>query len=256
MILVVDVGNTNIVVGVMKEERLIASFRMTTKSANTSDEYGVAIVSMLERNGVAAADIKGSIIGSVVPDLMYSLKNGIRKYLNQNPLVVAPGIKTNIALKCDNPKEVGADRIINCVAAQELYGSPCMVIDFGTATTYDILNDKAEFIAGITSPGLRISADALWKNAAQLPHIEIKMTKGVLDSKNTITSMQTGLVYGYIGQVEYIVKRAKKEMNCPDLKIIATGGLSKIIMEGTDVIDHYDPLLTLKGLYLIHQKNC
>ena len=256
MILVIDVGNTNIVVGVMKDQALLSSFRMTTKSANTSDEYGVAILSMLERNGVTPSEIKGSIIGSVVPDIMYSLKNAIKKYFNQKPLVVGPGIKTNIALKCDNPKEVGADRIINCVAAQELYGSPCMVIDFGTATTYDILNDQAEFIAGITSPGLRISADALWKNAAQLPHIEIKMTKGILDSKNTITSMQTGLVYGYIGQVEYIVNRAKKEMDRPDLKIIATGGLSKIIMEGTDVIDHYDPLLTLKGLYLIYQKNC
>jgi type III pantothenate kinase len=130
-----------------------------------------------------------------------------------------------------------------------------MVIDFGTATTYDIVNEKGEFIAGITSPGIRICADALWSRAAQLPRIEIKRTKGVLDSKNTITSMQTGLVYGYIGQVEYIVKKAKEEMNCPDLKIIATGGLAKVIQDGTDVIEHYDGLLTLKGLELIYQKN-
>lgn len=186
---------------------------------------------------------------------MYSLKNSIKNYFNQEPLVVTSESKTNITLNCDNPREVGADRIINCVAAEEIYGSPCMVIDFGTATTYDILNEKSEFIAGITSPGIRISADALWKNAAQLPHIEIKITKGILDSKNTITSMQTGLVYGYIGQVEYIVNRAKKEMNNNNLKIIATGGLARIILEGTEVIDHYDPLLTLKGLYLIYEKN-
>ncbi|MDF2615300.1 MAG: type pantothenate kinase, partial [Clostridia bacterium] len=178
-----------------------------------------------------------------------------RKYFDKKPIIVGPGLKTGISIRTDNPREVGADRIVNSVAAYELYGGPCMVIDFGTATTYDIVNEKAEFIAAITSPGIRICADALWMRAAQLPHIEIKKTKGVLDSKNTITSMQTGLVYGYIGQVEYIVNKAKEEMNCPNLKIIATGGLAKIIQDGTNVIDHFDGLLTLKGLELIYQKN-
>ncbi|OON97192.1 MAG: pantothenate kinase [Epulopiscium sp. Nele67-Bin005] len=255
MILVADVGNTNIVMGVMHEDELVTRFKITTQTSYTSDEYGVLILNILEKNGVYVGDITGSIIGSVVPDIMYSLRKAFEKYIKTKPLIVQAGTKTGIAIKCDNPKEVGADRIVNCVAANELYGSPCIVIDFGTATTYDILNSKSEFIAGITSPGIRISADALWKNTAQLPHVEIKITKGILDAKNTITSMQTGLVYGYIGQVEYIINRAKIEMNEPNLKVIATGGLANIIREGTDVIEVYDPILTLKGLNLIYKKN-
>lgn len=255
MILVIDVGNTNIVIGVMKDEELVASFRLTTQIPRTSDEYGVTITSMLTQRQIEPKTIQAVIIASVVPDIMYSLTNSIKKYLNLRPMIVGPGLKTGIAIRTDNPREVGADRIVNCVAAYELYGGPCMAIDFGTATTYDIVNEKGEFIAGVTSPGIRICADALWQRAAQLPPIEIKKTKSILDSKNTITSMQTGLVYGYIGQVEYIVKKAKEEMQAPDMKIIATGGLAKIIQEGTEVIDFYDGLLTLKGLEIIYQKN-
>lgn len=255
MILAIDIGNTNIVLGVMKEEKLIASFRLTTQNARTSDEFGIAIVGLLTQREIPIKEIEAVIIGSVVPDIMYSLTNAIKKYLKQKPLVVGPGLKTGIAIRTDNPREVGADRIVNCVAAYELYGGPCMAVDFGTATTYDIVTDKGEFIAGITSPGIRICADALWQRAAQLPHIEIKITKGILDSKNTVTSMQTGLVYGYIGQTEYIIQKAKEEMNAPHMKIIATGGLGRIIAENTKCIDIYDPLLTLKGLYRIYQKN-
>lgn len=255
MILVVDIGNTNIVLGVMKEEKLIASFRLTTQNQRTSDELGVAIVGMLVQREIHLKEIEAVIIASVVPDIMYSFTNAIKKYLKLKPMVVGPGLKTGIAIRTDNPREVGADRIVNCVAAYELYGGPCMAVDFGTATTYDIVTEKGEFIAGITSPGIRICADALWQRAAQLPHIEIKKTKGILDSKNTVTSMQTGLVYGYIGQTEYIVNKAKEEMNRPDMKIIATGGLGRIIAENTECIDVYDSLLTLKGLYRIYQKN-
>lgn len=255
MILVIDVGNTNIVLGAMKEGQLAGSYRLTTQTPRTSDEYGITMVELLRQANVTPKDIEAVVISSVVPDIMYSLTNSIKKYFNKKPLIVGPGLKTGISIRTDNPREVGADRIVNSVAAYELYGGPCMVIDFGTATTYDIINEKGEFIGGITSPGIRICADALWRRAAQLPHIEIKRTKGVLDSKNTVTSMQTGLVYGYIGQVEYIVNKAKQEMNCPSLKIIATGGLAKIIQDGTDVIEHYDGLLTLKGLELIYQKN-
>ncbi|MDF2877122.1 MAG: type pantothenate kinase [Clostridia bacterium] len=255
MILVIDVGNTNIVLGAMEEGELVGSYRLTTQTPRTSDEYGITMVELLRQKKITPKHIEAVIISSVVPDIMYSLANSIRKYFDKKPIIVGPGLKTGISIRTDNPREVGADRIVNSVAAYELYGGPCMVIDFGTATTYDIVNEKAEFIAAITSPGIRICADALWMRAAQLPHIEIKKTKGVLDSKNTITSMQTGLVYGYIGQVEYIVNKAKEEMNCPNLKIIATGGLAKIIQDGTTVIDHFDGLLTLKGLELIYQKN-
>ncbi|WP_069999855.1 type III pantothenate kinase [Cellulosilyticum sp. I15G10I2] len=255
MILVIDVGNTNIVVGAMEDGHLKGSYRLTTQIPRTSDEYGITMIELLRQKSITPQDIEAVVISSVVPDIMYSLTNSIKKYFNKKPLIIGPGLKTGISIRTDNPREVGADRIVNSVASYELYGGPCMVIDFGTATTYDIVNEKGEFIAGITSPGMRICADALWRSAAQLPHIEIKKTKGILDSKNTITSMQTGLVYGYIGQVEYIVNKAKEEMNCPQLKIIATGGLAKVIQDGTNVIDHYDGLLTLKGLELIYQKN-
>lgn len=255
MILAIDVGNTNIVVGAMEEGILKASYRLTTQTPRTSDEYGITMIELLRQKSITPEAIEAVIIASVVPDIMYSLINSIKKYFYKKPIVVGPGVKTGISVRTDNPREVGADRIVNAVAAYEIYGGPCMAIDFGTATTYDIVNEKGEFIAGITSPGIRICADALWGRAAQLPKIEIKKTKGVLDSKNTITSMQTGLVYGYIGQVEYIVNKAKKEMDCPGLKIIATGGLAKVIQDGTDVIDYYDGLLTLKGLELIYQKN-
>lgn len=255
MLLTIDIGNTNIVMGVMKGMELVASFRMTTQVPRTSDEYGITMVEMLKNKGMEVDDLQAVIVSSVVPNIMYSFNNGIKKYLRKNPLVVGPGLKTGLAIRTDNPKAVGADRIVNCVAAYELYGGPCMSIDFGTSTTYDIVNEKGEFIGGLITPGIRISADAMWQRAAQLPHMEIKKPKSILDCKNTISSMQAGLVYGYIGQVEYIVKKVKEEMNCPDLKIIATGGLAKIIQNGTDVIEEYDGLLTLKGLSLIYEKN-
>jgi len=186
---------------------------------------------------------------------MYSFTNGIKRYLKQKVMTVGPGLKTGLAVRTDNPREVGADRIVNCVAAYDLYGGPCIAIDFGTSTTYDIVNEKGEFIGGLITPGIRICADALWQRAAQLPHMEIKKTKGILDCKNTVTSMQSGLIYGYIGQIEYIVNKVKKEMQCEVLKVVATGGLAKVIQDGTDVIDVYDSLLTLKGLAIIYEKN-
>ncbi len=255
MLLAIDVGNTNIVMGVMEGLELISSFRMTTQAPRTSDEYGIMIVEMLRQKDIKISDITAVIISSVVPDIMYSFTNSVKRYLKQKPLIVGPGLKTGLAVRTDNPREVGADRIVNCVAAYELYGGPCIAIDFGTSTTYDIVNEKGEFVGGLITPGIRICADALWQRAAQLPHMEIKKTKGILDCKNTVSSMQTGLVYGYIGQVEYIVKNVKEAMGRDDIKIIATGGLAKIIQDGTDVIDEYDGILTLKGLALIYQKN-
>lgn len=255
MILAIEVGNTNIVMGVMAADKLIASFKLTTQTPRTSDEYGVTMTAMLAQRGIDKGHIKAVIMASVVPDIMYSLTNSIRRYFNLKPLIVGPGLKTGLAIRTDNPREMGAARIANCVAGYELHGGPCMVIDFGTATTYDVVNGNGELIAAITSPGIKICADALWQRAAQLPHIEIKKTKNILDAKNTTTSMQTGLVYGYIGQVEYIVNKVKEEMNAPCMKIVATGGFAKIIRDGTDVINEYDGLLTLKGLNIIYQKN-
>ncbi|MGL4362102.1 MAG: type III pantothenate kinase [Cellulosilyticaceae bacterium] len=255
MLLTVDIGNTNIVMGVMKGMELVVSFRMTTQTPRTSDEYGITIVEMLHNRDIKVDQIKAVIIASVVPTIMYSVTNSIKRYINKKPLIVGSGLKTGLSIRTDNPKSVGADRIVNCVAAYELYGGPCMAIDFGTSTTYDIVNENGDFIGGLITPGIRISADAMWQRAAQLPDMEIKRPKSILDCKNTISSMQAGLVYGYIGQVEYIVKKVREEMNCPDLKIIATGGLAKIIKNGTTIIDAYDGLLTLKGLSIIYEKN-
>lgn len=255
MLLAIDIGNTNIVMGIMNGMELISSFRLTTQTPRTSDEYGIMIADLLRQRNLEPKNINAVIVSSVVPDIMYSFANGIKRYMHQKPIVVGPGVKTGLAVRTDNPREVGADRIVNCVAAYELYGGPCMAIDFGTSTTYDIVNRKGEFIGGLITPGIRICADALWQRAAQLPHMEIKTTKGILDCKNTVSSMQSGLIYGYIGQVEYIVNRVKEEMNEPELKIVATGGLAKIIQDGTNVIDKYDGLLTLKGLAIIYEKN-
>ena len=255
MLLAIDIGNTNIVMGVMNGLELIASFRLTTQTPRTSDEYGIMMVDLLRQRGIDPKGITAVIVSSVVPDIMYSFSNGIKRYLRHKPLMVGPGLKTGLSVRTDNPREVGADRIVNCVAAYELYGGPCIAIDFGTFTTYDIVNGKGEFIGGLITPGIRICADVLWQRAAQLPHMEIKKTKGILDCKNTVTAMQSGLVYGYIGQIEYIVKKVKEELDVEQLKIVATGGLSKIIQNSTDVIDHYDGLLTLKGLAIIYEKN-
>ena len=255
MLLAIDIGNTNIVMGIMNGMELISSFRMTTQTPRTSDEYGIMIVDLLRQRGIDTKSITAVIISSVVPDIMYSFTNGIKRYLKQKVMIVGPGLKTGLAVRTDNPREVGADRIVNCVAAYDIYGGPCIAIDFGTSTTYDIVNAKGEFIGGLITPGIRICADALWQRAAQLPHMEIKKTKGILDCKNTVTSMQSGLIYGYIGQIEYIINKVKEEMQCEELKVVATGGLAKVIQDGTNVIDHYDSLLTLNGLAIIYEKN-
>ena len=179
MLLTIDIGNTNVVMGVMKDMELVVSFRMTTQIPRTSDEYGITMVEMLRNKGINVKDIKDVIISSVVPNIMHSITNSIKKYLNKKPFIVGPGIKTGLSVRTDNPKLVGADRIVNCVAAYELHGGPCMTIDFGTSTTYDIVNEKGEFIGGLITPGIRISADAMWQRAAQLPHMEIKRPKSI-----------------------------------------------------------------------------
>lgn len=253
MLLVVDVGNTNITLGVFQGERLEANFRLTTKISRTSDEYGMLLCDLLEHRGIRVADIDAVIVSSVVPAIMYSFNNGVKKYLGQVPYEIKPGTKTGIKIVTANPYEIGSDRIVDAVGAYEQYGGPIIVIDFGTATTYDVITADGKFIAGITSPGIRISAKALWQDAARLPEIEIKKPDSIL-AKDTIQSMQAGLVYGYIGQTEYIIEKVKEETGFLDMKVVATGGLGKIIAEATDKITVYDPNLTLKGLRLIYEK--
>lgn len=253
MLLVIDIGNTNITFGVFKEEVLLTNFRMTTKLPRTSDEYGMVMSELLKYRNIQIENIESVIIASVVPGIMHSFKNAIKKYLKHTPIDIGAGMKTGIKIATANPKEIGADRIVDAVAAYDIYGGPLIVIDFGTATTYDVITEDGTFIAGITSPGIRICADALWNETAKLPEIEIKKPASIL-AKETITSMQAGLVYGYIGQTEYIIKKIKEETGIMDIKVIATGGLGKIIVESTDTIQIYDPNLTLHGLRLIYNK--
>lgn len=254
MILVVDVGNTNITCGVYEEKKLKTTFRMTTKMPRTSDEYGISICEMLRTNQIDKEDIEGTIIASVVPNVMHALIGAFKRYVGTNPMIVGPGVKTGIKITSDNPREIGPDRIVDAVAAYELYGGPVLVMDFGTATTYDLVTEDGCFGVGITAPGIRISAKALWVDTAKLPEIEIKKPKSIL-ARETISSMQAGLVYGQIGQTEYIVNQVKKETGYDNLKVVATGGLGRIIADETDVIQIYNRDLTLEGLRIIYEKN-
>lgn len=254
MLLVIDVGNTNLTFGVYQGEAFVCSFRLTTGIARTSDEFGMNITEIMARQGVETAQIDDVIISSVVPQVMYSLTSGIRKYLKKEPMIVGIGTKTGIRIIMNNPSEMGADRIVDAVAALDLYGGPVIVVDFGTATTYDLIGADGSFIAGITSPGIKLTARALWTGTAKLPEIEIEKPASIL-AKNTVTSMQAGLVYGTIGQTEYIINKIKEESEIDNIKVVATGGLGRIICESTDLIDVYDIQLTLQGLRLIYEKS-
>lgn len=253
MLLTLDVGNTNITIGVFDGEKLLRTLRITTKLPRTSDEYGILLISLMRDNDIDPARIDASIISSVVPAVMYSLRNGLYKYLHVDPLIVEPGVKTGIRIVTENPSQIGADRIVDAVGAYEKYGGPVLVLDFGTATTYDLVDERGQFLSGITAPGIRISARALWQDAAKLPEIEIKKPKSIL-AKETISSMQAGLVYGQIGQTEYIIDKVREESGFDDLKVIATGGLGAMIAAETKKIDIYDANLTLDGMRFIYEK--
>lgn len=253
MLLAIDVGNTNITCAVTRGDETKASFRLTTKKSRTSDEFGIIMCDLLEKRGVDQKEIDAVIIASVVPGIMYSLTSAIIKYLDITPMIVGEGTKTGIRIDTPNPKEIGADRIVDAVAAYQKYGGPVIVVDFGTATTYDLITENGAFVAGITCPGIRISANALWNDTAKLPEIEIEKPASIL-AKDTITSMQAGLVYGCIGQTEYIINKIKEESGLTNAKVVATGGLGKLIAESTDTIDIYDQMLTMEGLRMIYEK--
>lgn len=254
MILAIDVGNTNIVLGVYDGEELVANWRITTLNNRTADETGTLIRSLFSHSNMDIKEIESVIISSVVPNIMYSLTNAIRKQLHIEPMIVGAGMKTGIVIKRDNPKEVGADRIVNLVAAKEIYGGAAIVIDYGTADTFDVINEKGEFITGLIAPGISICADALYQRAAQLPKVEIKKPKSVI-VKNTVGSIQAGIVLGHIGQTIHIIRELKRELNLPNMKVIATGGLAKVIDPDKTIFDVLDPTLTLKGLKILYEKN-
>lgn len=254
MILVVDVGNTNINFGVYEGEKMLVMFKLTAKVDRTSDEFGLNIRELLDLNDIDKNSVTGVAIASVVPNVMHSLITAIERYIGCKPLIVGPGTKTGIKVATENPKEMGADRIVDAVAAYEKYGGPILVLDFGTATTYDLVTEDGSLIVGITAPGIRISAKALWEDTAKLPEIEIKKPASIL-TKETVSSMQAGLVYGQIGQTEYIIEKVKEESGLKNLKVIATGGLGSIISDETDKIEVYDKFLTLDGLRMIYEKN-
>lgn len=255
MLLTVDIGNTNITMALIHDDdRIAGTFRVTTKAQRTSDEYGMTLMEFCRNTKVNVEDIKDVIISSVVPKVMHSFNNSIRKYIKKEPIIVGPGIKTGIDIKTDFPKEVGADKIVDAAAVYHLYGGNAIVVDFGTATTFDYINEKGEFLYNVILPGLEISAQALWQQAAKLPEIEIVKPASIL-AKNTDTSMRAGVVYGYIGSTEYIISKMKEEIGRDDIKVYATGGLGRVIYNETDMIDLYDPDLAFKGMKIIYDKN-
>ena len=259
MLLAFDVGNTNIVLGVFKDGELIQNWRLETDSRKSADEYGMVINQLFAYEGLDVKEVEDVIISTVVPSVLYTLQHLSMKYFNKRAIVVGPGVKTGLVVKYDNPKQVGADRIVNAVAAHAKYGGPLIIIDFGTATTFCAISEKAEYLGGTIAPGLKISSDVLTEKTAKLPKVELEEPGHVI-CRNTIQSMQSGLVYGHMGLVEYIVNKMKKELQeyChteEPVKVIATGGLATLIDNGVDCIDYVDKMLTLEGLELIYKKN-
>lgn len=253
LLLVVDVGNTNSVFGVYRGDDLVESFRLSTDSARTADEWGAVLLPLFARAGLDPAAAEGVVVSSVVPPLHPTLDQLARRYFGQTALFVEPGIKTGMPIRIDNPTEVGADRIVNSVAARELYGAPVVVVDFGTATTFDVVNAAGEYVGGIICPGVSISAEALFAHGSRLYRVDIRKPEQLI-GKNTVGAMQSGIYHGYIGQVDGILERLAEEI--PDLAtVVATGGLAPLIAAGSRYIRKVDPLITLAGLKIIHEKN-
>ncbi len=254
MILTLDVGNTNIKTAVFDGERLVQYWRLKTDTSATSDEIGVKLAGLFGHNRLDMGVIDGIILSSVVPTINFTIEHMCRTYFGMDPMQVAPGIKTGINIKYENPRELGSDRIANAVAAHAIYGGPCIFIDFGTATTFGVVSSRGEFLGGAICPGLKLSMDALFLHTAKLPRVEIVRPDTVI-GRNTVTNMQSGMFFGYVGQINHIVAKMKEEMGHQDMRVIATGGLSRLIATDTNAIDVIDGLLTLKGLRMIYERN-
>lgn len=254
MLLVFDIGNTNMVLGVYKDKELICNFRIGTDKSKTSDEYGVIIRQLFDYEGISLKNIEDVIISSVVPEVMHSLENFSFKYCAKEPIIVGPGVKTGINIKYENPQQVGADRIVNAVAGYEKYGGPLILIDFGTATTFCAVSQKGEYLGGAISPGIKISSEALFQRASKLHKVEIAKPKGAI-GKNTTWAMQSGIVFGYAGLVDNIVAMMKEELGSDDVNVVATGGLAPLICAETKTVKIVDKFLTLEGLRIIYERN-
>lgn len=256
MLLVIDVGNTNIVFGAYKGEELIHDWRISSDQSKTSDEFGMLITQILDNVQLKPVDIEAVIISSVVPNLMYTLQNMVIKYFHQYPIVVGVGVKTGINIRYDNPREVGADRIVNAVAAIERYGGPCIIIDLGTAVTFCVVDDKKNYLGGLIIPGISISADALVSRTSKLPKIEIIKPEKVI-GKTTVSSMQNGLYYGFSSMIDGIVTHIIREMGlgADELKIIATGGFANLLVSDSIYDILIDRDLTLDGLRILYELN-
>jgi type III pantothenate kinase len=230
-------------------------WRLSTDRKRSSDELGILLMNLLTYNHVDPKEIEGIMMSSVVPQVNFTVEHMCRNYFGKEPLKIGPGIKTGINIKYENPRELGSDRIANAVAAYELYGGPCITIDFGTASSFGCISEKGEFLGGAICPGMKLVAEALTERAAKLPRFELVKPENVV-GKNTVTNMQSGIVYGYVGQIEYLVRRMKAELNAPNAKVIATGGMALLVADESKAIDVLDGLLTLKGLRIIYEKNC
>lgn len=253
MLLAVDVGNTHIMLGVYREQKIIVYWRLATRRDRTEDELGMLVKNLLHNSQLKLNDIASIAISSVVPQLMYSLQRMAQKYFNLEPLIIGPGIKTGLNIVTDNPREVGADRIVNAVAALTLYGGPLIIVDFGTATTFCAISESDDYLGGAIAPGIGISMEALFERAAKLPRVEVIRPERVI-GKDTISSMQSGIVFGFVGQVDGIVRRMKAEFN-KEPQVIATGGFANLIARESETIDKVNPLLTLEGLRIISDLN-